>query len=146
CPPANFAVNERLFDDARRSVVAERIARALDPGLTQEYELRVTPPNGSARYVSVVAVPRQYQQSRVAGLFGTVQDITAQKRAELALRSRAHQQVLVATLGRLALTDSDLEGIFDAAADALADGLGVEFARVVLRTEEDQFVMRAGVG
>ncbi|MBA4741978.1 MAG: EAL domain-containing protein [Azoarcus sp.] len=145
-PPADFSENDRLFDDATRSVVAERIARALETGLTQEYELRVTRLDGSERYVNVMAVPRQDDQGRVAGLFGTVQDITAQKRDELALRSRAHQQVLVATLGRLALTDSDLEGIFDAAADALADGLGVEFARILLRTEDDQFIMRTGIG
>lgn len=145
-PPADFAENDLLFDAPTRAVVAQNIANAISTRRQQDYELRVTHADGSERYVNVVAVPRADESGRVVGLFGTLQDITEQKYDELALRSRAHQQVLVATLGRLALSDTDLEKVYDAAASAVAEGLGVEFGRVLLAADDDAFDVRAGVG
>ncbi len=145
-PPATFAENDLLFDELSRGIVAERIARVIATGQRQEYELRLTRPDDVERYIRVVAVPREDEQGRVAALFGTVQDITEQKRSELTLRARAQQQVLVATLGRLALSDIRLDTVVDAAAEAVAGGLDVEFGRVLLADDEGAFVVRAGVG
>lgn len=146
-PPRDFAEHHALYDEKSRAVLHEYVQRAVDTGETQEYELVFVRPDGERVYVQAVAVPRKDEQTgRVVGLVGTVQDVTARKRDEQALRARAHQQVLVARLGRLALSDADLDAVFDAAAEAVAEGLGVEFGRVMLVGADGTFFVRSGVG
>lgn len=145
-PPRNFAEHHALYDADGRKILEQVMERCVQTRTTQEYELKMCRPDGREAYVQAVAVPRMDESGRVVGLFGTVQDVTAKKLDELALRSRAHQQVLVASLGRLALSDTDLDEVFDAAAAAVTEGLRVEFGRVLLVSDDDAFDVRAGVG
>jgi diguanylate cyclase (GGDEF)-like protein len=46
----------------------------------------------------------------------------------------------------LALSDTDLDDVDDAAASGVAEGLGVEFGRVLVAADDDAFDVRAGVG
>ena len=145
-PPSSFAEHHALYDEQSRLKLADVMDRVMREGKAVDYELVMNRPDGSEVFVQAVAVPRKDESGRVVGLFGTVQDVTAQKRDELALRARAHQQVLVASLGRLALSDTELDEVFDAAASAVAEGLGVEFGRLLLAADDDAFDVRAGVG
>jgi PAS domain S-box-containing protein len=73
--------------------------------------------------------------------------IVERKRGEEALLSRARRQAAVAELGQSALASKDLGSLLAAAARLLADGLGVEYAKV-LQLEPDGRSLRlaAGVG
>ena len=74
-------------------------------------------------------------------------DITDQVAAERALRSRAHQQVLIARVGRLALSTVELDQVFTEAASAISNGLRVQYSKVVLLDSTyTTFVLKAGVG
>lgn len=145
-PPRDLAENDALYDEASRAMLVTAFAHALETGQAQDCELQFTHPGGEGRFVKVVAVPHRNELEQPISMLGTVQDITAQKRDELALSARARQQVLVATLGRLALSDSELDEVFQAAASAVAEGLGVEFGRLLLAAEDEAFEVRAGVG
>jgi diguanylate cyclase (GGDEF)-like protein/PAS domain S-box-containing protein len=146
-PPRNFEENAVMYDVASRVLMEEKINRAIACGEAQEYELLAERPDGEKVHIQAVAVPRKDESGKVIGLHGTVQDISARKRAELALFSRAYQQVLVATLGRFALADENLNHVFTEAASAVAKGLDVKYSKVILlNTGAGVFTLEAGVG
>lgn len=67
--------------------------------------------------------------------------------AEQNLRSRLTQSAIVARLGQRALTNGSLDNLFDLAAKLLAEGLEVEYTKVLeLLPEGDRLLLRAGVG
>jgi two-component system, cell cycle sensor histidine kinase and response regulator CckA len=80
-----------------------------------------------------------------AGL-GVVQDITARKRSDREIVSRAHQQSALAELSQRAFEGLDLAKLFDEAARTVARTLSVDFADVLeWMPSEKHLVFRAGV-
>lgn len=146
-PPRDFEECAAGHDATSAALLRARVAEVVATGETQSYEFKTSRPHGDSIYVQALAVPKKDGNGTVVALYGTVQDISARKHAEHALLSRAHQQVLVATLGRLALADTDLDHAFIAAASAVAEGLGVEYSRVALLDADDgAFQLKAGAG
>lgn len=77
------------------------------------------------------------------------QQIIERQRAEAELRTRAHQQAIVANFGqRILSTRLDLPTLFDQAAKLVANTLNVEYSQVLeLQPDvENVLLMRAGVG
>jgi two-component system, cell cycle sensor histidine kinase and response regulator CckA len=78
---------------------------------------------------------------------GFLRDISKRKRSERELELRAEQQAAVATLGREALAEADIQQLMEQAAGAVAGVLGVEFAKVLeLSPSGNELVLRAAVG
>ncbi|GEM_PF-2322954 len=74
-------------------------------------------------------------------------NVTERKRAEEAAILRARQQALVAELGQLALSTTNLQTLFDAAVTRLAETLGVEYCKVLELLPDGQTLrLVAGVG
>lgn len=74
-------------------------------------------------------------------------DVSARKQLEIALAQRERQQAAVAEIGRLALTDIDLDALFDNACAILTRTLDVEYGKVLqLMPDGKAFLLRAGVG
>ncbi len=85
-PPRNLAEITAMYDAASRTLVEEKVARALATGEPQEYEVQATRPDGRRIFLSSRAVVRKDENGKIVGLHGTVQDITEQKAAEAAVR------------------------------------------------------------
>ncbi len=146
-PPRDFEENAELFDAASTTLLRKKVNRAITAGDTQEYELLARHADGKEVHVKVVAVPRKDESGKVLSLYGTIQDVSVRKRTEQALLSRAYQQVLVAKLGRFALSATNLDQVFTEAASAIAKGLGVGYSKVMLLdVDEGSFFLKAGVG
>jgi PAS domain S-box-containing protein len=80
-------------------------------------------------------------------LMAVARDITERKQAEKALRIRARQQSVVATLGQQALTGLDLSELMEQAVHLVAETLKVEFCKVLeLLPDGHALLLRAGVG
>src|SRR3546814_7435651 len=63
------------------------------------------------------------------------------------LRERLGQQIAVADFGRIALVESDLQVVLDAAVSCCARSLGAEFAKVLRYVPERKvLVLQAGYG
>jgi sigma-B regulation protein RsbU (phosphoserine phosphatase) len=78
---------------------------------------------------------------------GTVQDITARKRAENEIHLLAFRQAAVAELGQQALRSDPFGRVLDDAVARLAQVLGVDYARVLeLLPDGKTLLLRAGVG
>ncbi|MDQ6809379.1 MAG: PAS domain S-box protein [Verrucomicrobiota bacterium] len=85
-PPRDCAENAALFSVESQALMAERLERATASGEPQEYELEARRSTGEWLHVLGRAVPRRDESGEVAGLYGTLQDITGQKVAEGQLR------------------------------------------------------------
>ncbi len=77
---------------------------------------------------------------------GTVEDITARRRAEHLLDLRARQQAAVARLGETALSRTGLPALLDCAVSLVAETLDVEFCRVLEARPDGDLVVRSAIG
>ncbi|WP_404376748.1 EAL domain-containing protein [Vreelandella aquamarina] len=146
-PPQNLYESAQLFDAESAVVLKKMMSLGVSTGQTQRFDLRTKTSGDNAAYVQIVAVPRKNDRGEVTGFFGTIQDISDRKHAELALRIRAQQQLLVASLGRLALSAASLDEVYAEAVSAIAQGLSVEFSNVlVLEGAQKNLVLQAGIG
>ena len=72
-----------LYDSHSLRVQQEHIASAIATGEPQEYELTIVRPDGEQVVAQVMALPRKDDAGNVVSLYGTIQDITERKKAEL---------------------------------------------------------------
>ena len=82
-PPRSFEEQMAVWDAPSQQIAQEYVERALTTGLAQEYELEAIRPDGQSVHVLARAVPRMDATGRVLGLYGTAQDISERKRAEM---------------------------------------------------------------
>jgi diguanylate cyclase (GGDEF)-like protein/PAS domain S-box-containing protein len=112
------------------------VARTMGAGM----ELVAVRRDGSEFPVQVSLGPMETDQGTVTTAM--IVDITDRRRAEAELARRAAQQAAVAELGALALEGVQLPALIDRAAVAVAEGLGVELAKVLeLRRDGGQLLM-----
>jgi PAS domain S-box-containing protein len=80
--------NLREFLDAEQAVLVQRQTARRRAGETGSYELQVTRPDGTKRWVLVTSSPQYDAAGEFAGSFGIFRDITERKQAEE--RDRQH--------------------------------------------------------
>jgi len=84
---------------------------------------------------------------RAIRMVGTMTDITARKRAEDEIQTRARQQEAVASLGQWAIAGAGLQELFDDAVALVYQTLRADYCKVLERiVGADQLLLRAGVG
>lgn len=108
---------------------------------------RLAPQDGREdRWVEALASVVQ-QDGEVVQLLGICRDITDRQKLLRELRARARQQESVARLSELALTEADLQKLFDEVATTIAEILGVEFVKILELVPGDaELLLRAGFG
>jgi len=80
-------------------------------------------------------------------MLGVCRDVTERQKLLRELRARAKQQEILAQLGERALTESDLQTLFDEIVTTLAQILDVEFVKILELVPGDaELLLRAGVG
>lgn len=146
-PPRDFDEHAMLFDSESAVLLRERLSLATESGEAQKFDLRTKGGDGKDSYVQIIAEPRKDDLGKLVGFFGTVQDITERKQAELALHARAHQQQLAARLGRFALSAASLDEVYAEAASTITKGLKVAFSNVLLLDgPQNPLILKAGIG
>jgi diguanylate cyclase (GGDEF)-like protein/PAS domain S-box-containing protein len=105
-----------------REQVSSDMARAKQ-GMSSDSEYRILRPDGEVRFVHARRTGRRDDHGKLTHVFGTVQDITARKQAELALlRERDHSAAIVEAMAEgYALT---IEGRIVEVNSALCDLTG----------------------
>jgi diguanylate cyclase (GGDEF)-like protein/PAS domain S-box-containing protein len=129
-PPKTLHESAILYDAESSVRLKKMLSLAASSGQTQRFDLRTKEVDGKASYVQVVAVPRKDESGRVVSLFGTLQDISERKQAELSLHSMAQQQRLTAILGRFALAATSLDKVYAKAESTISQGLNLEYSNV----------------
>lgn len=103
--------------------------------------------DGVERSIEATAAPIWDAQGHPIGSVLVFRDITQRKQWETSLRARVRQQEVVAKLGLRALEGIDLTTLLQEAADALAETLQIEYAKVLeLMPGGDVLHLRAGYG
>lgn len=146
-PPKTFHESAMLYDAECARVLQEMFRLAETSGQAQQFDLLTRETEDRKSHVQVVVVPKKDDNGMIVSLFGTVQDISERKRAELALSARAQQQMLASALGRLALSAASLDELYREAASTITLGLNVAFSNILLAHGPQQpLVLQAGIG
>src|SRR5947209_4029725 len=105
-------------------------------------------PQGDKEERWVEAMASVIQENGVTvRMLGTCRDVTDRQRLLRELRGRAKQQEAVARLGERALTESDLQKLFDEIVTTIAEILDAEFVKILELVPGDaELLLRAGVG
>src|SRR3954470_14832960 len=102
--------------------------------------------NQDDRWIEAMASVIQHDGEPVQ-MLGVCRDITDRQKLLRELRVRAKQQESVARLGERALTEVDLQKLFDEIAATIAEILDVEFVKILELVPGDaELLLRAGVG
>ncbi|MFN2646739.1 MAG: ATP-binding protein [Burkholderiales bacterium] len=127
-------------------VIEDILARLTRGEVLREYPARMRCQDGSLRDVlinsSVLFEDGKFLHTRC---FTT--DVTARRRAEAGLATRARQQHAIARLGERALSERELQPLFDYTTAAIAETLEIEYCNILeLSPSRRELVLRAGVG
>jgi two-component sensor histidine kinase len=99
------------------------------------------------RWVEAVASVIPGEDGKPARLLGTCRDVTDRQKLLRELRVRAKQQETVGRLGEQALTETDLQKLFDEVVSTIAEILDVEFVKILeLGPGDAELLLRAGHG
>jgi PAS domain S-box-containing protein len=108
---------------------------------------RLAPHDGEEeRWIEAMASTVE-QAGEAVRLVGICRDVTDRQKLLRELRARAKQQETVARLGERALTESDLQALFEEIVTTIADILNVEFVKILeLEPGDAELLLRAGHG
>ncbi len=126
------------FPDLRGSELETEYRRAMREQVPVRFEFEYPP---LATWFEIRAYPSGDGLSLFLG------DVTAERGAREALATRLRQQAAVAALGEEALRARGLQPLLDAAVRRVAEGLDVEFVKVLeLRPSSGALLLRVGIG
>jgi len=121
--------------------------RCLETGCRWDRELRILGSDRGYHTILSRGAPLRDKDGRIVLWTGINLDITARKHAEHLTAVRTAQQAAIATLGQYALGGAQLPELMDATVRAVAEHLGVEYAKVLrYLPDEDAFLLEAAVG
>jgi PAS domain S-box-containing protein len=142
-----FAAFEQDIHPEDRPEVIAAMRESLTTGKPYRVQYRLAPrPDAEDRWVEAVADVVQADGEPVR-LIGVCRDITDRQKLLRELRIRAKQQETVARLGERALSEIDLQKLFDEIATTVAEILDVEFVKILELVPGDaELLLRAGIG
>ena len=143
----NFASFQQDIHPEDQPEVMAAIQESLRTGKTYQAHYRLAPRvDEEERWVETVASVIQENGAAVR-LLGICRDVTDRQKLLRELRVRAKQQESVARLGERALTETDLQKLFDDVVATVAEILDVEFVKILELVPGDaELLLRAGIG
>lgn len=150
-PPGSFDgtlqfVLQEAHPDERAQVLAA-IESVRANGRTRRILYRLTPRPGVEELWMESIVSAATVDGRIVALYGTCRNVSERVHLHRELQRRAVQQEAVTKLADRALTEIDLQILFDEIATTVAQTLQVEFVKILELTPGDnEMLLRAGVG
>jgi len=149
-PPSTgtFASFQKDIHPEDQPEVMAAIQESLRSGKPYHVHYRLAPrSDGDDRWFEAVASVISGEDGKPARLLGICRDVTDRQKLLRELRVRAKQQETVARLGEHALTETDLQKLFDETASTIAEILDVEFVKILELVPGDaELLLRAGRG
>lgn len=124
-PPTSLEQAAAMYEPASEALLLEKVARAIETGEAQEYQLAARRPDGERVQVQAVALPRMDGNGKVVSLSGTVQNISACKLREAVLRKSEECLRLVTENAKIGLVMVDRDRRYTFANAAYAEILGL---------------------
>jgi PAS domain S-box-containing protein len=124
----NISVEALYEDTADRRKFIDSIE---SKGYVKDYPLDLKKRDLSVIHAVLTSTLQKDSHGRTKGYQGIIRDVTALRHADEELRKRAHQQVVVAELGQLALESKDTSLLMSDLAAKVVKALGVDFCAVL---------------
>jgi len=142
-----FSAFQRDIHPEDQPEVLAAVQESVRSGKPYHVHYRLAPQDEKEeRWVEATASVIQENGAAVR-LIGVCRDVTDRQKLLRELRIRAKQQEILARIGERALTESDLQTLFDEIATTLAQILDVEFVKILELVPGDaELLLRAGVG
>jgi PAS domain S-box-containing protein len=142
-----FSTFQQVIHQEDQPEVIAAIQESLRTRKPYQMLYRLAPRDGKEeRWVEAMASVIE-QNGEVVRLVGICRDVTDRQRLLRELRARARQQETVARLGERALTESDLQVLFEEIVTTVAEMLDVEFVKILeLEPGDTALLLRAGHG
>ncbi len=143
---AKFSSIQKSIHPEDQPEVTTSIQESLRTGKPYRAQYRLAPAHDDQEDRWVEAVASVIQENGVAvRMVGICRDVTDRQKLLRELRLRNKQQETVARIGELALTESDLQKLFDEIAATIAQLLDVEFVKILELVPGDaELMLRAG--
>jgi PAS domain S-box-containing protein len=143
----NFASFQKDIHPEDQPEVMAAIQESLRTGKTYQAHYRLAPrSDAEERWIEAVASVI-HENGAPVRLLGICRDVTDRQKLLRELRVRAKQQETVARLGERALTETNLQQLFDETVSNVAEILDVEFVKILELVPGDaELLLRAGVG
>ena len=124
------------------------IQESLRSGKPYHVHFRLAPRSDEEdRWLEAIASVVNGEDGKPARLLGICRDVTDRQKLLRELRARAKQQEALARLGEQALTETDLQKLFDEMVSTVAELLDVEFVKILELVPGDaELLLRAGCG
>jgi len=149
-PPSTgtFASFQNDIHPEDQPEVMAAIQESLRSGKPYHVHYRLAPRSeGDDRWFEAVASVVNGEDGKPARLLGISRDVTDRQKLLRELRVRAKQQETVGRLGEQALTETDLQKLFDEIVSTIAEILDVEFVKILELVPGDaELLLRAGHG
>jgi two-component sensor histidine kinase len=149
-PPSTgtFASFQNDIHPEDQPEVMAAIQESLRSGKPYHVHYRLAPRSeGDDRWFEAVASVINGEDGKPARLLGISRDVTDRQKLLRELRVRAKQQETVGRLGEQALTETDLQKLFDEIVSTIAEILDVEFVKILELVPGDaELLLRAGHG
>ncbi len=129
-PPRNLEEVAAHYDAASQVLMKNKLALAIESGEAQDYELLARRPNGEPVDVLGRAVPRKDESGRVAGLYGTIQDITGRKASERRLAYLNRVYAMMSGINTLVVRAHGSEDLFKEACRVAVEIGGFRMAMI----------------
>lgn len=142
-----FADFQKVIHPEDQREVLAAIQESVRTGKPYHVHYRLAPrADQEDRWVEAIASVVQEDGAPVR-LLGVCRDVTDRQKLLREQRARARQQEAVARIGERALTEVDLQKLFEEVAATIADILDVEFVKILeLEPGDAELLLRAGVG
>ena len=125
----SFAAHQDIIHKGDWELLNRAVESLSAKGISFDIEFRFTKPDGSFGWINAKGYPRKNQQGEIVRLFGTAQDITDRKRAEMGLKDQ------LSFIG--SLIEAIPAPIFYKDIDHVYLGCNQTFAEFVGRSKED---------
>ncbi len=136
-----------LYPEDQHQFLQQEVIKPLKAKGNHEIEVQMRKKSGEDFYAHLSLSLLRNAEGSVTGMIGYAMETTERKRAEAELRSRAHQQAVIAELGQRALVGTDLATLMEEAVVLVAQTLAVEYTKILeLLPDGEALLLRAGVG
>jgi len=119
----DFAGLQQLIHPEDRQMMLGAVAQTLQGDPRYDVEYRVVRPNGEERIVRSQGVVRRNESGPPPRMFGTIQDITEQKRAEAEVRESERRYRYIFQSTGVSIWEQDFSQVKDAIDDLKATGV-----------------------
>jgi len=142
-----FSDFQKVIHSEDQTEVMAAVQESLRSRKPYQMLYRLAPQEGHEdRWIEAMASVVE-QDGTAVRLVGICRDVTDRQRLLRELRARAKQQETVARLGERALTEADLQALFEEIVTTIAEILDVEFVKILeLEPGDTELLLRAGHG